>query len=118
VREIFTKDERKAESLGPQRLIREALGAKDAFQLLPADLWYDTLGAILRLFPGLGPDSVCKDYGDVPSLALETVFNRPLEEMEKLLVRSRSLIVLDWNANREIHSAIRSYLDRNKSLEG
>src|SRR5437899_683449 len=118
VREIFAKDERKAESLGPQRLIREALGAKDAFQLLPADLWYDTLGAILRLFPGLGPDSVCKDYGDVPSLALETVFNRPLEEMEKLLVRSRSLIVLDWNANREIHSAIRSYLDRNKSLEG
>ena len=71
-----------------------------------------------RLFPGLGPDSICRDFGDVPALALETVFNQPLETFEKLFLRSRSLIVLDWNLNREIHTAIKSYLDCNQSLEG
>jgi hypothetical protein len=43
---------------------------------------------------------------------LEVVFNQPLEDLEKLLVRSRSLIVIDWNSNREVHSAIRDVLDR------
>ena len=84
----------------------------------PAELWHETLGTIVRLFPGLGPDSVCKDFGDVPSLALETVFNKPLEELEKLLVRSRSLLFIDWNANREVHSVIRSYLERNQETDG
>ncbi len=84
-------------------------------ELLPANLWYDTLGVIVSLFPVVGPDSICKDYGDVPSLALETVFNRPLEELELLLVRSRSLIVIDWKFNREIHSAINEYLAQSKT---
>jgi len=51
----------------------------------------------------------------VPSLALETIFNRPLAELERLLVRSRSLIVIDWKFNREIHSAINEYLALNKA---
>ena len=84
-----------------------------AARLLPAELWCDTLGALIRLFPGLGPDSVCKDFGDAPALALERVFDKPLEDLEKLLVRSRSLIVIDWNANREIHGAINGILNRN-----
>ena len=83
-----------------------------AYELLPPELWHHTLAAIVRLFPGVGPDSYCKDYGDAPPLALEVVFNQPLEDLEKLLVRSRSLIVIDWNSNREVHSAIRDVLDR------
>ena len=114
VRAIFEKDKRYLTSLGPHRLIREAIEPGEAMELLPTDLWYDTLGAIVKLFPGMGPDSVCKDYGDVPSLALETVFNRPLEELERLLVRSRSLIVIDWKFNREIHSAINEYLTQSQ----
>ena len=86
-----------------------------AFELLPPELWHHTLAAMVRLFPDLGPDSYCKDFGDAPSLALEGVFNKPLEELEKLLVRSRSLIVIDWKANREVHSAIRDFLDREKA---
>jgi hypothetical protein len=110
VRAIFEKDKRYVTSLGPHRLVREPIEPAEALELLPADLWYDTLGTIVRLFPGMGPDSVCKDYGDVPSLALETVFSRPLEDLEKLLIRSRSFIVIDWKFNREIHSAISGYL--------
>jgi hypothetical protein len=45
-------------------------------------------------------------------MALEGVFNQPLEDLDKLLIRSRSLIVIDWNANREVHSAIRDFIDR------
>ena len=83
-----------------------------AFELLPAELWHHLLASIARLFPGIDPESYCKDFGDANSLALETVFNQPLEDLEKLLVRSRSLIVIDWKANREVHSAIRDLLDR------
>jgi hypothetical protein len=118
IRSIFDKDKRYAASLGPHRLTRQDIDAPEAFQWIPSELWYDTLGSVLRLFPGVGPDSVCRDFGDVPALALETVFNQPLETLEKLLVRSRSLILIDWNLNREVHTAIKSYLERNKSLEG
>jgi hypothetical protein len=112
VASILHADPRFSESLGPQHLLQEPMEAKTAYELLPAELWHQTLAALVRLFPGLGPDSYCKDYGDAPALALETVFNQPLEELEKLLVRSRSLIVIDWSSNREVHSAIRDVLDR------
>ena len=111
---VFERDGRYLESLGPHRLGRRELSPEQAFRLLPSDLWYDTLGVIVRLFPGVGPDSVCRDYGDVPALALETVFSKPLEDLERLLVRSRSLILIDWNFNREICAAIRGCLDQTR----
>jgi hypothetical protein len=108
VRAVMEKDARFVEALGPHRLAREELEPKEAFAYLPEELWYDTLGTLVRLFPGLGPDSLCKDFGDAPALALETVFNQALSDLEKLLVRSRSLILIDWTANREIRSIITS----------
>jgi hypothetical protein len=105
-------DPRFTKSLAPHRLAQEPMEAAAAYELLPPELWYHVLAAIVRLFPGIGPDSYCKDFGDAPALALEVPFNKPLEDLEKLLVRSRSLIVIDWNANREVHSAIRDVLDR------
>src|SRR5438045_1656574 len=71
VRAIFEKDARYAQSLGCHRLVREKLEPKVAAELLPMNLWYDTLGTIIRMFPGIGPDSACKDFGDAASLALE-----------------------------------------------
>jgi hypothetical protein len=109
---IMNADQRFTKSLAPHRLIQEQMEAAAAYEFLPPELWYHTLAAIIRLFPGIGPDSYCKDFGDAPALALEVIFNKPLEDLEKLLVRSRSLIVIDWNANREVHSAIRDVLDR------
>jgi hypothetical protein len=109
---IMSSEPRFAKSLAPHRLVQEPMEPMAAFELLPPEMWYHTLAAIVRLFPGLGPDSYCQDYGDAPALALEVVFNKPLEDLEQLLVRSRSLIVIDWSANREVHSAIRDVLDR------
>lgn len=109
---LLGNEPRFAKSLAPNLLAQETLEPTAAFELLPPELWYHTLAAIVRLFPGIGPDSHCKDYGDAPALALEVVFNKPLEEFEQLLIRSRSLVVIDWKSNREVHSAIRDVLDR------
>jgi hypothetical protein len=112
VGQVFGKDKRWSDSLGPQRLTRKGLDPETAFKLLPRELWFETMGWLVGLFPGVGPDSVCKDYGDVPSLALETVFERPIADLEKLLARSRSLIIVDWSANRELHSVIKGFIER------
>jgi hypothetical protein len=109
---IMNAEPRFSNSLAPHRLVQEEMEPMAAYELLPPEMWYRTLAAIVRLFPGLGPDSYCKDYGDAPALALESAFTKPIEEFENLLVRSRSLIVIDWNANREVHSAIRDLMDR------
>jgi hypothetical protein len=112
---IISSDNRFTKSLAPHRLSQEPMEPSAAFELLPPELWNQLLAFIVRLFPGMGPDSYAKDFGDAPALSLETTFNKPLEDLEKIFVRSRSLIVIDWNANREVHSAIRDLLDRNRA---
>lgn len=103
IQTLFQGDRRWNEALGPHRLLFHKLDVPD---LMPLELWWDLLAEIVRLFPGLGPESYCRDLGDAPSLALESVFDQALANFEKLLVRTRSLIVIDWKWNREIHSAI------------
>src|SRR5205823_6479862 len=63
---IIERDQRWAASLGPHRLIREESIRKSAARIVPADLWWETIGVIVRLFPGIGPDSFCRDFGDAP----------------------------------------------------
>ncbi len=107
VAEVFRKDERFQKALGPHRLTNEPIDAKSAFQFLPEELWYDLLAALIRFFPGVSSASHCKDFGDAPPLALETAFVGAVADLQRLLVRSRSLIFMDWKTNREIHSVIR-----------
>ena len=112
IRAILERDPRYAASLGPHRLGGEGLTQGEAGRLLPTELWCDTLGLVVSLFPGMGPDSISRDFGDVPALALETVFDRPVGELEKLLVRSRSLIMVDWTYNREVSDIIQACLGK------
>ena len=99
-------------SLGPHRLLAESLSPDDAITIVPADLWYEVLAAMVRLFPGAGPDSYCADLGDAPPLALESVFDRPLADLENLLVKTRSLIAIDWTFNQEIRAVIDEFRHR------
>ena len=103
---IVERDRRWGSSLGPQRLVREDGIRQIAVRTIPADLWWETIGVIIRLFPGMGPDSFCRDLGDAPSLALDQVFDDAISQMDLLQLRSRSLVVADWNQNLEIHDAI------------
>lgn len=106
VRTLFSSDERFVKAIGAHRLVHEGLSPADAAAILPAELWHELLGILIRLFPGAAPDSFRRDFGDAPPGALETVFNEPLEALDALLVKTRSLIVIDWTTNREIRSVI------------
>jgi hypothetical protein len=81
----------------------------EAFDLIPSSLWWETLALIIRMFPGIGPDSECTDLGDARFGGVHLVFNRAVSDLEHVLRKTRSLIVIDWNYNREIHAVIRQY---------
>ena len=103
---IVAKDQRWAASLGPHRLVRDAGVRQTAARIIPSDLWWETIAVIIRLFPGIGQDSYCRDLGDAPSSALDQIFDDAISQISLLLLRSRSLVVADWNQNLEIHDAI------------
>jgi len=110
IRRLFDTDKRWVLSLGPQRLTYEDVAPEDAFDLVPTDLWWDTLAMVVRTFPGVGPDSTCRDLGDAPVGGPHKVFDRALSDLESLLLRTRSLIVIDWRFNREIYAVIRGHV--------
>jgi hypothetical protein len=55
-----------------------------------------------RLFPGIGPDSYCRNFGDAPPGAMQRVFEPAMADLHRIIVKTRSLIVVDWRLNREI----------------
>jgi hypothetical protein len=76
--------------------------AAQASGLIPAELWREAISLLLRLFPGAGAHSYCRSFGDVSPLALETVFDRPIEELDSLILRLRSVLMPSLFANEEI----------------
>ena len=109
IRAIFQSDPRWLSALGPQRLTRETLTPQEAFDLIPANLWFDTLGLLVRMLPAMGPDSICRDFGDAPRGGFHKIYDPAISALDTLLVRTRSLIVIDWRFNREIHSVLRKF---------
>jgi hypothetical protein len=61
------------------------------------------------MLPGIGPDSYCRDYGDAPRGGLHKIYEQAQPALDALLVRTRSLIVIDWRFNREIHAVLRRF---------
>ena len=82
---------------------------------LPAELWWDSLAVLVKCFPGLVPDSFCADLGDAPPLALHSVFEPAVEELERLCLRSRSLLFADWKYEAEIRSVVDAALQQHLS---
>ena len=78
--------------------------------MIPQELWWETLRTILRMFPGLGPDSECKDYGDGQPGGLHKVFEQTMDALDNLILKTRSLIISDWESNQEIALVIQDYL--------
>ena len=78
---------------------------------MPKEFWAEVLAVLVRCLPGVGPDSYCADLGDASSQALETVFDRAIEDLRALLMKTRSLIVIDWNYNREVRAVIEAFLN-------
>jgi hypothetical protein len=106
VRELVAVDERWNRSLGPHHHGHETESAEAAGALLPLELWWDTVALLGRFFPGSGPEAFCRDFGDAPPQRIEEAFTAPLIAAENLLLRSQSLLLCDWPANREIARVI------------
>lgn len=103
LRTIFESDERWMTGIGPQRLVRDQLTPAEAADAVPMELWFGVLSVIVRALPGVGPDSFCRNLGDVAPGALHGAFDAMIEELELLIERTRCLVTADWRANREVH---------------
>lgn len=104
---VLASDPRWMQSLGPQRLVHESLTPEQALSIVPAELWREVLALLVTMFPGVGPDSACRDFGDARAGGLHTVYEAALTQLKLLLVRTRSLILIDWGYNREVNGVIR-----------
>jgi len=106
---VIDADSRWDASLGAHRLSHPAITPEEAFTMLPPEIWWETVATIARFFPGQGRDSYCRDLGDVSSVAIDKVFDRPLADLGNLLIRSRSLLFSDWETNRDIAAVIERF---------
>jgi hypothetical protein len=104
-------DPRWLAALGPHRLLADTITPQAALDLITGELWWDTLAAVVRMFPAEGPDSICPTWADASlAIAPHRVFDKTLADLDSLIRRSRSLIVIDWHFNREVRSVIRTRL--------
>jgi hypothetical protein len=112
VERVFRSDPRWLRSLGPHRLTEEGIAPEEALGLIPEELWWSTLALVVRMFPGVGPASLCRDYGDARPGGLHLVFERVLTDLDALILKTRCLVTPDGRSDRQIAALIRQYLDR------
>jgi hypothetical protein len=103
---LLEKDERLLDLVSPHSLTESNESPAQARAKIHMKLWIETITLVLRLFPGSGGHSFCKDFGDVSPLALETVFDAPMQELEALLLRLRGTLAPSLSANEEIAAII------------
>ena len=68
------------------------------------------LAFLVRLFPGLGPFSICADLAAAPTEAPHMIFAEPLNQLEVLLTRLRSLCFSSWRENNEVAALLARYI--------
>jgi hypothetical protein len=103
---LLQKEKSLKDLLSPHHLIGSGLSAEQAQTQINYEIWLETMTLLLRLFPGAGTQSFCKSFGDVSPLALETVFDRPLQELDALVLRLRSALTPSLAMNDEIARVI------------
>jgi hypothetical protein len=107
---VMTSEAKWLESLGPQHISDETTSAQETFDSIPRVIWWEVLAFVLQLFPGLGTYSLFQRLGDVPADGLHQTFAGATDEVRKLLDRTRSMLLIDWRVNREIHAVIRRFV--------
>jgi len=109
---VFSRDIRWAESLGPHRVIQEEVGHEEGFSSVPASIWWNVLAMVVRMWPGTSVHSTCRHYGDAARGAQDKVFDRAVEDARDLVARTRALVVTDWPYNQEVHRVIDAVLEQ------
>ncbi|MSU57600.1 MAG: hypothetical protein EXS35_05375 [Pedosphaera sp.] len=103
---LLDAEPRLRDLVSPHALIESGLSPQKARELIHPELWLEAVSLLLRLFPGAGGHSYCKNFGDVSPLALETVFDRPIQELDSLVLRLRSVLTPSLAANEEIAAVL------------
>lgn len=106
---IFGSDDRWMAALGPHHLTHEAVDPQEVFDVIPPQLWWEVLAMMIRMFPGTSPFCPCRDFGDAPQAGIHRIYEPLLQDLDMLLLRTRSLIVIDWKFNREVHTVLRQF---------
>ncbi len=101
-RTLLSHDQQLLDLVSPHKLIEAGGLPHHARARINMDIWLDTIGLVLRLFPGAGSQAYCKDFGDVTPLALETIFDHPIQRLEILLMRLRSILTPSLSGDEEI----------------
>jgi hypothetical protein len=109
---LIESDPRWRDTLGPHRLHAEVRDPEEGLAAIPVELWSQVLAALVRMLPGVGAETWCRDLGDAPAGAVHRVFDGPSEDVRRLLVRSRTLLLGDLRWNRELHSIASELLGR------
>jgi hypothetical protein len=98
--------------ISPHSLIERDWTPAQARAHICLDVWLDAICVLVRMFPGAGAYSYCKSFGDVSPLALETVFHPPIQELETLVARLRTILAPSLCANEEIAGVLLEQLSR------
>lgn len=106
IRTFMEKEKRLVDLISPRSLMEQPALGDEAWNFIHRDLWLETVAFLVRLFPGSGPHSFCKDFGDVSPLVLESVFEQPLRELDNLVLRLRSVLAPTFGENQEVAQAI------------
>ena len=106
VKGLLGTDEKLLDLTSPHALVGGSVTPAAARAAISQDLWLETITWMLRLFPDTGTSSFCKDFGDVAPLALETVFDLPVQQLETLLLRLRSILAPSLSENEEMLAVI------------
>lgn len=109
---LLESDPRWRDTLGPHRVHADVKDPEEGLSAIPVGLWAEVLAALVRLLPGVGPESWCGDLGDAPAGAVQRVFDGPSEDLRRLLVRSRGLLLGDLKWSRELHSIASELMGR------
>lgn len=104
--QIASMDARWHAALGPQHHGHGCATPDEGYRWLPMELWWDAVATLARFFPGAGVFSYAPDFNDPTDIPLQKTFDEPLHDLERLIQRSRSLLLSDWLANREVARVI------------
>ena len=109
---LFAAEKQWYDWLGAHHLTHEELTPEQAFDVVPVKLWYDVILTLARMLSGVSGVSECQNLGAAPSGAIHRVFDRTIEQLESLLHRTRSLLLVDWHQNREVSRVIRGAIGK------
>ncbi len=112
VRKLATDDPAVREMLYSSFLKPNNLKSTLGSQIVSEDIWIRIICLLLKLFPGTGSHAYCKSFGDVSPLALETIFDQPIQELELNVSLVRSLLTSNIFENEEIANVILGHLSQ------